>query len=300
MKTIWIICYSHLFPEYARKGIFPALKFPAMVFPILKFLTLVLLSLVFLSTGRKVSAQPSLEYTYPISTSICNLEKSGDKYFAMDVTNLQCRIYNMDHSLYRTINLSVPADYYLYNIQHVSEHMFNQDDLIEFVYIYSKYNPTETSYYYSYETRVINENGLEVLKIPGAGYAEILETENGSRKFLVYVYDFYQVPSTTQTMVYSLPDEPMKSGPIQQQRRLGNPWPNPSRGAINIPVKLPPDAGPGVLILYNMHGQEVLRQVVDGEQEFIILPDGVLIPGTYVLKLKSEQGETQGKKFTIR
>jgi hypothetical protein len=295
MNTILLILCSRFCPNYALKGILPALDLQG-----LKFLTLVILFLVFMDTGMTVNAQPSLEYTYPVSTSICHLEQSGDKYFTMDVTNMQCRIYNMDHSLYRTINLSVPADYYLYNIQHVSEHMFNQDDLIEFVYIYSKYNPTETSYYYSYETRVINENGLEVLKIPGAGYTEILETQDGSRKFLVYVYDFYQVPATTQTMVYSLADEPMKSGPIQQQHRLGNPWPNPSRGAINIPVNLPPDAGPGTLILYNMQGQEVLRQAVDGDQEFIILPDGVLIPGTYVLKLKSGKRETQGKKITIR
>jgi hypothetical protein len=68
---------------------------------------------------------------------------------------------------------------------------------------------------------------------------------------------------------------------------------------MNIPVKLPLDAGPGTLILYNLLGQEVLRQEVDGEQELIILPDGVLIPGTYVLKLKTGQGETRGKKITI-
>jgi hypothetical protein len=258
------------------------------------------LLLFLLAPGTGLKAQPVLEFTYPISASICNLEVLGDKYFAMDVTNKQCWIYNMDHSAYKAISLTVPADYYMYNIQYVSQHTFNSDDLIEFVYIYSKYNPTENSYYYTYETRVINENGVELLKIPGAGYTEILETETGSRKFLVYVYDFYQVPATTQTRVYSLPDEPMKSGPIQQQRHLGNPWPNPSRGAINIPVHIPPDAGPGELILYNIYGQEVMRQAVNGDQEFIILPGGVLIPGTYVIKLKSEQGETQGNKITIQ
>ena len=258
------------------------------------------LAIAFLIAGQKASAQPALEHTYPISATICNLEGSGDKYFAMDVASRYCRIYNMDHSPYRSISLTVPEDYYLYDIQHVSEHIFNQDDLIEFVYIYSKYNPTETSYYYSYETRVINENGEELLKVPGAGYSEILETEDGSRKFLVYVYDFYQIPATTQTMVYSLPDEPMKSGSIQQQHRLGNPWPNPSHGTLNVPVKIPPGEGPGELILYNIHGQEVFRQPVGEEQEFIILPGGLLIPGTYVVKLKSEQGEGAGKKITIR
>jgi len=52
--------------------------------------------------------------------------------------------------------------------------------------------------------------------------------------------------------------------------------------------------------LYNIHGQEVMRQTVDGDLEMIILPGGVLIPGTYVVKIKSEKAESQGKKITIR
>ena len=263
---------------------------------------------IFLMAGMTVLAQTSLntipEHTYTVSTSICNLEKSGDKYFSMDVANMQCKIYNTDHSIFRTINLAVPTDYYLYNIQYVSEHTFNQDDLIEFVYIYSKYNPTETSYYYTYETRVINESGVELLKVAGAGHTEIIDTESEGRKFLVYVYDFFQIPATTQTQVYALPDtvkpEPLKSGPVHKRYRLGNPWPNPSSGLVNIPVKLPPDAEAGELILYNIHGQEVMRHPVDGDEELIILPGGILIPGTYLYKLDSGKGPSQGKKITIK
>ena len=254
---------------------------------------------ILLTVGMVIYAQPSLEYTYPVSTSICCLEKSGDKYFTMDVNGKQCQIYNLDHSIYKTISLVVPADYYLYNIQFVSEHTFNTDDLIELAYIYSKYNPTETSYYYSYETRVINENGTEILKIPGAGHTNILETENEGRKFMAYVYDFSQIPATTQTKVYSLPEEPLKSGPVRNQYRLNNPFPNPSGGMVNIPVKLPPGVEAGELILYNLHGQEVMRQAVNGEEELIMLPGGTLIPGTYVYKLKTGKGESHGQKISI-
>lgn len=267
------------------------------------FNTVVLITLLLafsINTAAQTSLEQAHEHTYPVSASICSLEKSGDKYFTMDVSNKQCIIYNLDHTHYRTVNLTVPADYYLYNILHVSEQTFNQDDLIEFAYIYSKYNPTETSYYYTYETRVINENGVELLKVPGAGHTDILETQEGARKFLVYVYDFYQIPATTQTQVYALPGEPLKSGPIQNQHRLSNPWPNPSGGMVNIPVKLPPDAGPGELVLYNIHGQEVIRHAVDGDEELIILPGGTLIPGTYIYKIKSGKGESQGKKITIQ
>jgi len=254
-----------------------------------------------LTPGPQVLAQPNLEYTYPVSASICCLEKSGDKYFTMNVSGKQCLIYNLDHTLYKTVNLVVPDGYFLYNIQFVSEHIFNLDDKIEFSYTYSKYNLTETSYYYSYETRVINENGMQILNIPGAGHTEILETENEGRKFLVYVYDFFQIPSTTQTKVYSLPEEEelLKAGPIQHRHQFGNPYPNPSRGMVNIPVKLPPDVEEGELVLYNLHGQEVTRYFVKGDEDLVILPGGMLIPGTYIYKIKSGKGESKGKRISI-
>ena len=260
----------------------------------------IIFAVLILLVSMALSAQITLENTYSVSTSICSLEKSGDKYFTMDVANKQCRIYNLDHSLYKTVNLVVPAEYYLYNVQHVSEHLFNQDDLIELVYIYSRYNQTETSYYYSYETIVINELGTELLKVTGAGHTEILETDDMGKKLLVYVYDFYQIPATTQTRVYSLPEAALKSGPIRSHQGMGNPWPNPSAGMVHIPVKLPPNSGPGELILYNLHGQELMRQEVNAEEELLILQEGVLIPGTYVYKVASENGESEGKKITIR
>ena len=262
-----------------------------------------MLPVLLLVPGLYAGAQPSLEHTYPISASICKLEKLGEKYFSMDVTGKQCRIYNLDHTLYRQVSLTVPADYYMYNIQYVSQHLFNQDDLIEFVYTYSKYNLTETSYYYSYETVVINENGTVVMgPLTGAGYTEVLETENNGRKFLVYVYDFYQIPATTMTMVYSLPDEPsepLKSDRVRNSYQLGNPWPNPSGGMFNIPVKLPPDVDAGELILYNIHGQEVMRHPVEGHEEVLKLQNGTLLPGTYIYNVKAGKALLQGKKVTV-
>ena len=71
-----------------------------------------LLAGILLAAGMTAAAQPSLEHTYTVSTSICSLEKAGEMYFAMDVTNKQCRIYDLDHNLYRTISLAVPADHY--------------------------------------------------------------------------------------------------------------------------------------------------------------------------------------------
>jgi hypothetical protein len=58
------------------------------------------------------NAQVTLEKKYDYSTSVVEFETLGYKYYLMDVPNGQCRIYNMDHSLFKTINCNVPAVFF--------------------------------------------------------------------------------------------------------------------------------------------------------------------------------------------
>lgn len=261
----------------------------------------ILLCILMLSAGFALLAQPSLETVYPVSTNICTLEKAGDKYYAMDIENKQCRIYNLDHSLYRTINLTVPEGYYLFDIQQISQHVFNLDDQIEFAYIYSRFNQTETSWYYDYETRVINENGSEILKIPGAGHTLVIPTQDGNRKFLVYIYDFYVIPATTQTQVYALPGEPLKSERVQGSAyRLRNPYPNPASGMINIPVGLPQGVNKGYLQIYNLSGQLIDLREIKKSDKSITIPGGSLLPGSYIYNITGQGRKSESKKITIQ
>ena len=112
----------------------------------------ILISALFM-TGISLMAQPVFEKTYSESANICYLESKGQVYFTLDVINKQCLLYTMDHTLIKSISLPTPEGYYLADIQYVSEHLFNSDDLVELVYIYSKYVPTTGSYYYTFETK---------------------------------------------------------------------------------------------------------------------------------------------------
>jgi len=265
---------------------------------------LILAATIFFFSFRPMSAQPVLDHQFTYSATLCHLEQAGDKYFAMDNLNNRYLLYNMDYTEFRTISLILPQDYYMYNIQHVSQLTFNQDDLVEFAYIYSKYNPLESSYYYSYETRVINENGTEILKIPGAGHTEILETDDQVRKLLVYIYDFSVIPATTQTRVYNLPGAATKSADLKSgpRYRIGNPFPNPAPGGItNIPVKLPPGAQKGYVVLYNIYGQEVGRHHVNkDDQEISLGPKGRMIPGLYLYNLQSGNQKSDSRKLVVQ
>src|SRR5210317_1798820 len=70
--------------------------------------------------GIFLQAQVTLEKTYNYSGTLTAIDSNEYKYFVMDVPMKQCRIYNEDHSLFKTINLTVPEGYFLYDIKFVS------------------------------------------------------------------------------------------------------------------------------------------------------------------------------------
>ena len=65
---------------------------------------LILAAGIIICLAITVSGQLTLEQTYNYSVGVVKLETFGYKYFLMDVPNSQCRIYNMDHSLFKSIN----------------------------------------------------------------------------------------------------------------------------------------------------------------------------------------------------
>jgi hypothetical protein len=73
----------------------------------------------------------TLEKKYDYSTAFVKLETQGYKYYLMDMPNAQCRIYNLGHSLYKTINCSVPNNCYLADIKYISEKVFDSDAGLE-------------------------------------------------------------------------------------------------------------------------------------------------------------------------
>lgn len=251
--------------------------------------------------GFTLFSQPVFEKTYAESANICHLENTGQVYYAMDVVNKQCHIYKMDHNLYKTIALPTPEGYYLYDVQFVSENLFNDDDLVELVYIYSKYVPTAESYYYTYETKLINENGIEILTIPGAGHTNVIETLENGKKFLVYEYNFSVIPYRTYTHVYNLPEGPLKSENYSLSAfESGNAFPNPASRQVNIPVQLPEGAHSGTLELFDVNGRKIVSYPITGTTRNVVLPTHQLIPGTYIYHVDSGCSRSAAKKIVIQ
>ncbi|HNY02477.1 MAG TPA: T9SS type A sorting domain-containing protein [Bacteroidales bacterium] len=246
------------------------------------FISLLMLAL---STGSY--SQIQLEHDYAASATLTNLAVSGWKYYLMDVTTNQCRLYNMNHSLWKTISLSVPSGMYLYDVRYVTETLFNTDNKVELAYIYYSYDTT--LYYYTYYTKIINEEGTVLLSIPGCSYVDVIAAGSSGTKMLAYVYDYSVVNWTINTLVYSVPGTLVADG--DGPEGVGTellPYPNPAGNWVTIPTA--GHAGPGSLDLFNSAGRPVRSLPFDSRNNTIAIPLTGLPAGVYHYRLNGISG----------
>ncbi len=261
----------------------------------ISFILVLLISLAFHSQGQIIP-----EHTYTgVSAAYINLPVAGYKYYVMDVTNSQCRLYNNDHSLWKTINLSLPANYYLYDIQYVTENLFNTDNSIELLYVSYNYNTTLA--YYTYDTRIANESGTVLQNMPGGGYSYIYPAQTGSKLF-VWVYNYAVSPSTVNTLVYSIPGQLATSSadyPVENQVSLRKAFPNPATNTVTIPYNLPANVNKAELKLFDIGGKLVKSFVVDRTFSNIVVQTSDLPAGMYLYRIESDGFNSETYKLAV-
>jgi hypothetical protein len=230
-----------------------------------------------------LSAQVSLDKTYTYSTAVVKLETLGYKYFLMDVPNEQCRIYNLDHSLFKTITCKVPTDFYLADIKYVSQNLFDNDSGIELVFTFYKYVPTTTSYYYMYNSKIINEEGTVIQNIDGARYIYINQTGENTNKLFAYCYDYSVFPEIIWTNIYNLPGMPVVSSAIKNDApEIGiGAFPNPASKTVTVAYKLPEPVSEGTLHLFDNTGRKISQFTIDPHSDHLSLDVSQYQRGVY-------------------
>lgn len=246
--------------------------------------------------------QVTLQKSYNFSVSVVKLETHGYKYYLMDVPNSQCRIYNMDHSLFKTINCAVPTGYYLSDIKYVSENLFNTDSQIELAYTYYKYVATTTSYYYIYGSRIVNENGNNILTIDGAQYIYANKTGDTEYKLFAYCFDYSVSPEKVWTNIYSLPGTLMSvvSMTGYQPDVLLKAYPNPATDVIRLDYELPLNVKTASLSIYDSNGQKIKNFAIDSHSDHIAMNIGDLAAGTYLYNIEYNNTRSSSKKIVVQ
>ena len=271
----------------------------------------------FILLGISMKAQFTLEHTYDSASTlkvgtnplnqlmIVDFEVSGPLYVNINRWGKIIQIYNLNHSLNRTISLSnlpLGNSPYLGYILYLSETLFNTDSLIEFMYCTS-FNDTNGNA--QFLTNIYNEKS--VLLFTDTALAAVDPT------YPMQQYPIYNTPLGTkmilsktngQAQVWGLQGTlPAGLQEVMQQQiqngKFSNLYPNPSNGSVTIQYQLPPGEHSGEIVLYNTRGAELKRYKVDDTFTDLILDNSTLQSGTYFYQLITNSGVVGIKKMVV-
>ena len=260
------------------------------------------LMVIFLIANLPLHGQIQYQTSYSHSGTFANLETDGYKFYVMDVGSEQCRLYNQDYSLWKTIQFNIPPNRWLTDIEFVSQKLFDSDEGVEMLYVYYQYVETANSYYYIYTTCVIDDNGAVLLEIPGGSWSEIINIHGDGARLMVYVYDYSSFPYKVETRLYRLPGQ--LTGIQDPDRIIFSPdspavFPNPVSTMLHVPVSPNLDIHQAVVVVMDLHGQLILRQPVQSSLEEVDMKKLGLSPGTYLVRLESAMFQTKLQQVIV-
>lgn len=258
------------------------------------------ISLIFILFITALQAQVTLDKKYDYSTSVVKLETLGYKYYLMDVQLGQCRIYNTDHSLFKTISCNVPNGYYLYDIKFISEKTFDTDAGIELLCTYYMYNSAKA--YYEYDSKIINEDGSAIVTIDGSLYNYINKTSETEYKLFSYCYDYSVSPEKVWTNIYNLPGVPIVSAYTNKNEPdiLLNAFPNPASQSLKVAYVLPENVNQATLHLIDNSGKQVEQFMVDNHTNHLMLDVSRYQSGVYHYFIEYGNTKTHAKKLVVQ
>ncbi len=244
-------------------------------------------------------SQISLEATYSHSATYTRLANSGYKYFLMDISTSQCRIYNTNHALWKTLSLNVPVNNYLYDIKYVSENLFTTDNTLCLIYIYYNYN--STGQYYTYTAKVVKENGTELLSIPGCQYVYVYNIAGVGTKMFAYSYDYSSNPYSIQTKVFNLPGQliTQTNEPEGLPGGLRGSFPNPASQFTTIRYELPNGIPSAELVITDLEGRILKTIQVGHDTNHLQIPASEYAAGIYLYFLRARNYQSKAEKLLI-
>jgi len=240
------------------------------------------------------SGQMTPEKVYDHSLNSTKISGSEYKFYLMDVGNSQCRIYNLDHSLWKTINIALPSDYYLYDIKFVTRDLFNSDDQVELWYTAYNWVASGTDGYYRYISKVINENGSVIANIDNGLYAYIIRTGEENFRFAVYAYDNSFWPGSVKTYIF--PIAGTSSATWHAVAKLSDPYPNPSDGLVHLPLFS--EKNDAKVQVFTPTGHLILNEETRGQSVLRVDTRG-WTPGIYTYRVVTSEGFSGSNKFTV-
>ena len=266
-------------------------------------------------------AQITLEQTYPDAGYnhsvqhdqffLWNFEASGSKYVKIDRTAFAITLYNLDHTVYKVISYAdAPTTTSTAYVLYISEHLFDLDDDVE--YLYSSFGGSPSTLF----TRVYDEDGTVLLNADSCSlfvYSTvhqqqfpIMNTPQGTKLILSHWSEasarVYRLPGT---LACSACDDGVSlgvgGGDHVTSTNTGDlfSYPNPAQENMIIHYELPDGVNEGELVISDSSGRTVLRRSVNSMASSATVNTAMLAAGTYMYHLYTAQGVVQGPKVLV-
>jgi hypothetical protein len=216
---------------------------------------LILMLLGYLSANSQIT----LEHTHTVAGSganltTVNLSSSGYKYVLTETESSQVKLYNTNHSLWKTLNIPTIEGFTLQAVFHISEGLFDINNEVEYVASYYNFSTNPAQFY----VKVVNENGTVIKDLPNRGYLGVGATSSNTFKLIVtdvdLIREVYSLPGTSSTL--RIPN-------TDGVGTLGNSFPNPATHEITIPYELNNLNSTGLINIYDNTGKLVESLTID-------------------------------------
>ena len=281
----------------------------------------ILLLLVILLSAFNSNAQMTLAHTYlGIDPIIVNLTHYGKKYAVAQNVGKTLELYNLNHTLWKTITLpTLPNysnaciyvtrfslnDYWSNSLSSlVTDNLFNSDSLIEVIGFYN--NPGVQGGVMV----VMNENGTILDSVSHVSSASTVKLQNPAPNIYVLTVQIYTGVYPPTINVYNLPgtipcetcNGPMAIQKTEEPQNFGtvsDPIPNPTSGNTKIEYMLPLYVPSGEIDMYDTEGRIVRKYKVTAANTSISIDASELSAGTYYYNLKAGESFTTAKKLLV-
>lgn len=256
----------------------------------MKKIKLIILALL---ASTSLNAQITLENTYNVSGSTAyltalELSNSGYKYVVTEPSLFQVKLYNTNHSLWKTISVPTISGYTLIGVYNISEGLFNIDNQVECVAYYADYTANPVQLY----VKVIDENGTVIKDIPNRSYAGVVSTSANTFKLIVNDNDMlrevYSLPGTSSNL--GIPNDGVTE-------IIGLSYPNPSTQFITIPYNLNENSDLGIIKIYNVNGQIIETFNIDSNFNNLVLDISNYSAGSYRYSITVNGSESSTMNF---
>ena len=249
--------------------------------------------------------------------NVINLSVSGKKILRIDTTEKKFKLYNMDYTLWKTINFpNPPAGYnhtlyfgaatkYYPQIRYISENLFNSDNLIEFFIEFQADPPIANN---PNKYAIMNEQGVTIQSFDGGLY-DLLRYDKDNFKLRIVQSEFISGPGVLihSVDIYSLPGtlpcDPC-SGNVGLKETISSEItseiiPNPSSNNVTVTYKLPSRVHEAYLNITDANGKLVKTIRLTNNTNSISISNAELSSGTYYCNIVADGAISTGKKMIV-